>query len=93
MLQRVPLVRADVSEKGIASIIRATRIGELRTIFRSVFRLLVTENVVPRSPILVTLMMEAIRSSGTLGLTRARGVTSHKTAFFIVTAEKTSNLT
>jgi hypothetical protein len=39
------------------------------TVFlRSVFRLLVTENV-PRSPILVTLMMETIRSSETSVLT------------------------
>jgi hypothetical protein len=30
---------------------------------RSVLRLLVTVNVVPTSPILVTLMMEALRSS------------------------------
>jgi hypothetical protein len=30
-----------------------------------------TVNVVPSSPILVTLMMEAIRSSGTSALTRA----------------------
>jgi hypothetical protein len=31
---------------------------------RSVHRLLVTANVVPTSPILVTLMMEALSSSG-----------------------------
>jgi hypothetical protein len=34
-------------------------------------RLLVIANVVPRSPILLTLMMEAIRSSETLVLTSA----------------------
>jgi hypothetical protein len=34
-------------------------------------RLLVTANVVPSSPILVTLMMEALRSSETSVLTRA----------------------
>jgi hypothetical protein len=34
-------------------------------------RLLVTANVVPSSPILVTLKMEAIRSSGTSVLKRA----------------------
>jgi hypothetical protein len=33
--------------------------------FRSVLRLLVTANVVPSSPMLVTLIMEAIRSSET----------------------------
>jgi hypothetical protein len=38
---------------------------------RSVFRLLVTANVVPSSPILVTLMMEALRSSEASILTRA----------------------
>jgi hypothetical protein len=38
---------------------------------RSVLRLLVIVNVVSDSPILVTLMMEAIRSSGTSVLTRA----------------------
>jgi hypothetical protein len=43
---------------------------------RSVLRLLVTANVVPSSPILVTLMMEAIRSSETSVLTKAisRGI-------------------
>jgi hypothetical protein len=38
---------------------------------RSVRRLLVTANVVPSSPILVTLMMEALRSTKTSALTRA----------------------
>jgi hypothetical protein len=37
----------------------------------SVRRLLVTANVVPSSPILVTLMMEALSSSETSDLTRA----------------------
>jgi hypothetical protein len=41
------------------------------TILRSVLRLLVTANVVPSSPILVTLMMEALSSSETSILTRA----------------------
>jgi hypothetical protein len=45
--------------------------GTLRRVARSVLRLLVTANVVPSSPILVTLMMEAIRSSETSALTRA----------------------
>jgi hypothetical protein len=36
-----------------------------------VLRLLVTANVIPSSPILVTLMMEAIRSSETSVVTRA----------------------
>jgi hypothetical protein len=41
------------------------------TFLRSLRRLLVTANVVPNSPILVTLMMEALRSSETSVLTRA----------------------
>jgi hypothetical protein len=95
----------------------------------SVRRLLVTANVVPSSPILVTLMMEALSSSEMSGLKRAtrRNIHSHrrenlksyialtgwslkqrrnvspvryelafisqKTAFFIVPAVKTSNVT
>jgi hypothetical protein len=39
--------------------------------FRSLRRLLVTASVVPSSPILVTLMMGALRSSETSVLTRA----------------------
>jgi hypothetical protein len=66
ILHRVALVRTDVSEEHIASIIRVTRIGELGT-------LAVTSkaNVVPTLSILVTLMMEAILSSETSVLTRA----------------------
>jgi hypothetical protein len=76
MLRRVALVRTDVSEERRTSIIRLTRIGELGTMLaltsnRSVRRLLVTANVVPYSPILVTLKMEALRSSETSVLTRA----------------------
>jgi hypothetical protein len=41
------------------------------TFLRSVHRLLVTAGVVPSSPILVTLMMEALRCSETSVLTRA----------------------
>jgi hypothetical protein len=59
MLRRVALGRIDVSEELSASI-RETRIGELGT-------LAVTSNraSVPSSPILVTLMVEAIFSSET----------------------------
>jgi hypothetical protein len=64
MLRCVALVRTDISEELRASIIRVTRIGELRT-------MLVTANVVPSSRILVTLMMEAVSSSITSVLTRA----------------------
>jgi hypothetical protein len=59
MLRRVALLSTDVSEGLSASIIRVTRIGEL-----------VPANV-PSSPILVTLMMEALSSSETTVLTRA----------------------
>jgi hypothetical protein len=83
----VTLVRTDVSEELRASIIRVTRIGELGTtlaatsthaakkyqlvFLHSMRRLLVTANVVPSSPILVTLMKEALGSSKTSVLTRA----------------------
>jgi hypothetical protein len=55
VLRRVAIVRTDVSEE----------------LLRSVHRLLVTTSVVPSSPILVTLMKEALISSETSVLTRA----------------------
>jgi hypothetical protein len=64
ILRRVALVRTDVSEE-LSSSIKMTIIGELGT------TLLVTANVVPSSPILVTLMVKVLRSSETLVLTRA----------------------
>jgi acetylglutamate synthase len=64
VLRRVALVKTAFLEEHSASIIRVTRIGELRT-------MLVTANVVPSSPILVTLMMEVLSSSETSVLTRA----------------------
>jgi hypothetical protein len=64
MLRRVALERTEVSEKRSASIFEVTRIG-MRL-------LLVRSNVVPSSSILVTLIMEAIRSSETSVLTRAK---------------------
>jgi predicted hotdog family 3-hydroxylacyl-ACP dehydratase len=77
----VALVRTDVSEELSASIIGVERIGELGTLaettnrrfvfLRSARRLLVTANLLPSSQILVTLMMEEIRSSETSVLTRA----------------------
>jgi hypothetical protein len=73
MLCHVALVRTDVSEELSVSIIRVTRIGELGTMLAvttSMRWLLVTANV-PSSPILVTLMMEALSSSETSVLTRA----------------------
>jgi hypothetical protein len=83
MLRHVALVRTDVSEVLSASFIRVTRIGELGTtlavtsnrrtlvFLRSVRRLLVTARAVPSSPILVTLMKEALSTSETSVLTRA----------------------
>jgi hypothetical protein len=83
MLPRVAFVRTDLSEELSASI-RVTRLGELETTLsvtsnrrtlrrntkRSVRRLLVTVSFVPSSPILVTLMKEALSSSETSVLTR-----------------------
>jgi hypothetical protein len=73
MLHRVALVITDVSEELSASFIRVTRIGELGTTVTvsSNRRLLVTANVVPNSPILVTVMKEALSSSEMSILTRA----------------------
>jgi hypothetical protein len=71
MLRRVALVRTDVSEERSASIVRVTRIGALGILaVISVRRLLVIANV-SSSPILVTLMKEALHSSETSGITRA----------------------
>jgi hypothetical protein len=74
MLLRVALVRTDVSEELSASFIRV-RIGGIGTklaVTSSVRRLLVRASVVPSSPILVILMKEALRSSETSVLTRAK---------------------
>jgi hypothetical protein len=67
MLCRVALERTDVSEELSASFIRVTRVGELGT------TLDVTSNrrIVTSSPILVTLMKEALSSSETSVLSRA----------------------
>jgi hypothetical protein len=75
-----PLVRTDVSDEHIASIIRVTRIGERgttrgissnRNTPRKKFRLLISAIFLPSSPILVTLMMGELRSSETSVLKRA----------------------
>jgi hypothetical protein len=83
MLHRMALVRTDVSEERISSVIRVTRIGGLGTTLavtsnrymlkrnHGVLQLLVTANVVPSLPILVILMMEVIHSCETSVLTRA----------------------
>jgi hypothetical protein len=72
MLQRVALVRTDVSKELRASFIRVTRIGELGTTLAvtGVRLLLVTASVVPNSQI-VSLMKEEPGSSETSVLTRA----------------------
>jgi hypothetical protein len=76
MLRHVTLVRTDVSEERSASFMRVKRIGKLRVTLvvtsnqRSLLYLLVTAKV-PSSSILVTLIMEALRSSETSVLTRA----------------------
>jgi hypothetical protein len=60
MLRRGAVVRTDVSEELSALVF-----------LRSVRRLRVRASVVPSSPILVSLMKEALSSSETLVLTRA----------------------
>jgi hypothetical protein len=70
MLRRVALVRTDVPEELSASFIRVARIDELAKTLavtsnrRTLRRLLVTASVIPISPILVTLMKDALSSSG-----------------------------
>jgi hypothetical protein len=70
----VALIGTAVLKEYIASIIRVASISELGTMLAvflcSTLQLLVTANIVPSSPILVTLMIEVIRSSETLVLTR-----------------------
>jgi hypothetical protein len=65
MLRRVALVTTDVSEELSSSIIRMKRVSDLGKTLA-----VVTANVFPSSPILVTLMMEELRSSETSVLTR-----------------------
>jgi hypothetical protein len=69
----VDLVRTEVSEELGPSIIRVRRIGELGTtpaVTSNRRSLPSTAKVVPGSPILVTLMLEALGSSETSVLTR-----------------------
>jgi hypothetical protein len=95
MLRRGALVRTDVSEELSAPTIRGTRTGELGTTLAVTSyrrRFLVTANVVPSSPVLVVLMMEAQVPLKRRFLQQPHGVTSQKTPFFVVTAVKTANL-
>jgi Rad3-related DNA helicase len=78
MLRRMALVRTDILEEVSASIIRVSSIDELGTLVvtsnqRMLRRntMLFTANVVPSSPILDPLMMEAQSSSETSVLTKA----------------------
>jgi hypothetical protein len=85
VLRCVHLLRTDVPEECIASIITVARIGKLGTtlaFIHSTLKLLVTANVVSSLPILVTLMMEVIRSSETSILRSATRHNTQKTAFF-----------
>jgi hypothetical protein len=74
MWRHLAIVRIDVSEESTTSIVRVIRICELRTTLavtsNDVLRLLVTANVVPSSPIHITLMTNAIYSYETSLLTR-----------------------
>jgi hypothetical protein len=75
MLRRVALVRTDVSEEISCEEMLACHTIICHNIchivfLHSVHLLLHTPNVVPSSPILVTLMMEAIRSSETTVIKR-----------------------
>jgi hypothetical protein len=67
--------------------LRSSLICEL-LFLRRVLRLLVTVNVIPSSPSPVTLMMETKVPPKSRFLQKPHGVTSQKTAFFIVTAVK-----
>jgi hypothetical protein len=72
----VALVRTEVSEELSASFIRVTKIDELG-------KTLAVASVVPSSPILVTLMKEALSCSPKLRLLQEpHGLTSQKTPFF-----------
>jgi hypothetical protein len=83
MLRRAALLRTDVSKEPSASFIRVTRTGELGTTLavtnNQVFLSISSQRasvasysyVVPSSPILVTLMKEALSSSEMSVLTRA----------------------
>jgi hypothetical protein len=78
MLRSLGLVRTDILEEHIDSIVRVTGIGDLgKTLTvtsnrgRSVLRVLVTVNFLHSSPIFVTLLMEAIHSSENSVLVRS----------------------
>jgi hypothetical protein len=80
MLDRVAIVRTDVSEESIASIIRVTRIGELGTYLAN----LATKARCEETIVCFPLKRRFLQAP--------HGITFQKTAFFIVTAVETSNL-
>jgi hypothetical protein len=65
-----PVFKTEINERRGSAALTARRMLRRNTL-RSVRRLLVTAKVVPSSPILVTLMKEALGSSETSVLTRA----------------------
>jgi hypothetical protein len=71
MLRSVALVRTDISEERIASIIRVTQIGEIETTITVSASAQAVANVVLSSPIIFVLLMQATGSSEALVLTRA----------------------
>jgi hypothetical protein len=77
LIRRVAIVRTDISEEISTFIIRVT----IRWVN------------VTSTLILVTMMMEALRSSETSVLTRSTRRNIPEETFFMVTAVKTSNLT
>jgi hypothetical protein len=92
MLCRMALIRSDVSEELSASIITETRISEIETLAVSSNRLTLRRSAAVYwflSPWLWRRYVPPKR----LFLQEPLGVTFQKTPFFIVAAEKTSNLT
>jgi hypothetical protein len=93
MWRRVALIRTDISGELSATIIRVARIGELGTLAAtSKRRTLLSNTNVPHLPILVTLVMQALRSSETSVFTRITPSNIPEDGI-LHTAVKTTNLT